>query len=103
MLVPVLAFLALHQQAPQAQTLPPSPVVRVVGQRVRLSASVYAASGDARDDRVTWRSSAPGRLRVSPEGVTTALAPGSATVTAAAGGAVEQLAMEVVRNTIASL
>jgi hypothetical protein len=75
----------------------------VVGQRLRLAAQPYSASGDERDDRVTWRSSAPARVRVSPEGVVTALAAGAATLTAGAGDATEQLSVEVVPNTIASL
>jgi hypothetical protein len=75
----------------------------VVGQRVRLAAHAYSAGGDRRDDRVSWRSSAPARVRVSGEGVATALAPGSATLTAAAGDASEQLTVEVLPNTVASL
>jgi hypothetical protein len=75
----------------------------VVGQRVRLGAQAYSAGGDERDDRITWRSSAPTRLRVSPEGVVTAVAAGSATVSATAGGLTEQLTVDVVPNTVASL
>jgi hypothetical protein len=75
----------------------------VVGQRVRLGAQAYSAGGDEREDRIAWRSSAPTRVRVSPEGVATALAPGSAIITASAGSASEQLAVEVMPNTIASL
>jgi hypothetical protein len=75
----------------------------VVGQRFRLGAQVYSAAGDERDDRITWRSSTPTRLRVSAEGVATALAPGSATVSATAGGVTEQLAIEVVPNAVTSL
>ncbi len=75
----------------------------VVGHRLRLAAQPYSAGGDERDDRVTWRSSAPARLRISAEGVATAVAPGAVTITAGAGSAAEQLAVEVVPNTIASL
>jgi hypothetical protein len=75
----------------------------VVGQRLRLAAQPYSAAGDRRDDRITWRSSSPTRLRISPEGVATALAPGNVNVTASGGGATEQLAVDVIPNTIASL
>jgi hypothetical protein len=75
----------------------------VVGQRIRLGARSYSAAGDERDDRIGWRSSAPTRLRVSTDGVATAVAPGSATVTATAGSATEQLLIEVIPNTIASI
>jgi hypothetical protein len=75
----------------------------VVGQRIRLSAQAYSAQGDEREDRITWRSSAPTRLRVSADGVAAAVAPGSATISATAGSATEQLAIEIVPNTIASL
>jgi hypothetical protein len=75
----------------------------VVGQRIRLGAQAYSAGGDEREDRITWRSSAPTRVRVSPEGVATALAPGNATITVSAGSASEQLAVEVIPKMIASL
>ena len=75
----------------------------VVGQRLRFAARVYSADGDERDDRVTWSSAAPGRVRVSSDGIATALAPGSVLLSAAAGGVTEQVAVEVVPNTIASL
>jgi hypothetical protein len=75
----------------------------VVGQRIRLGAQAYSAQGDERDDRIIWRSSVPTRLRISADGVATAVAPGGATVSATAGGVTEQLAIEVLPNTVASL
>ncbi|MFN2567413.1 MAG: hypothetical protein ABR499_20650 [Gemmatimonadaceae bacterium] len=75
----------------------------VVGQRIRLGANSYSAAGDERDDRITWRSSAPARLRISPEGVATPLAPGSVIISASAGGVTEQLPVDVVANNIATL
>jgi hypothetical protein len=74
----------------------------VVGQRLRLAAQPYSAGGDRRDDRVAWRSSLPARVRIS-EGIAVALAPGSATLTASAGDASEQLNIEVVPSTISSI
>jgi hypothetical protein len=84
-------------------TITPRVTRLVVGQRVRLGARSYSAAGDERDDRIAWRSSAPTRLRVSPEGVAAAVAPGTVTVSATAGAASEQVAVEVIPNRIASI
>ena len=72
----------------------PGPAARVVvlpavskmlaGQRLRLAATVLAATGDAREDAVTWTSSNPRVARVA-DGVVTAVAPGTTVVTAVAG------------------
>ena len=75
----------------------------IVGQHVRLAGRAYSASGDERDDRITWRSSTPARLRVTSDGLATAIGPGRATVIATAGSATEQLTIDVVPNTIATL
>ena len=81
------------------------PAVRklVVGQRVRLTGHAYSAQDDRRADRLAFRSSAPAVVRVSGDGVLTAVAPGRATITAAAGAATRALPVTVVANTIASL
>ncbi len=73
------------------------------GQRLRLSGVSYSATGDSRDDHVTWRSSAPGVVRVSAEGVVTAVAPGRATVTATAGSVHESVPVQVVATPVASV
>src|SRR5687767_5135252 len=62
-------------------TLVPAVSKLIAGQRLRLRATVLTASGDARDDQVTWTTSSPNVVRVS-DGVLAAVAPGSATVTA---------------------
>ncbi|MDQ3555468.1 MAG: hypothetical protein M3409_01645, partial [Gemmatimonadota bacterium] len=49
------------------------------GQRVRLVGTAYSAGGDRREDRIGWRSSAPGVVRVSEDGLAVAVAPGRAT------------------------
>jgi hypothetical protein len=102
---PVIERLEIRMLPTAAARVTISPRVTrlVVGQRVRLSARAYSASGDERDDRVVWRSSAPDRLRVSADGVATALAPGTATVTATVGSATERLPIEVLATRIASL
>jgi hypothetical protein len=57
------------------------------GQRLRLAGVVTSALGDRRDDRVRWTSSNPAVVRVGADGLLTAVAPGTATVTADAGTA----------------
>ncbi|HRZ10278.1 MAG TPA: Ig-like domain-containing protein [Gemmatimonadales bacterium] len=73
----------------------------VTGQRLRLTATSYSQAGDERDDKIAWKSSAPGVVRVSEDGVLHAAAPGRATITAGAGAAVTSVPVQVVPNTIA--
>ncbi len=75
----------------------------VAGQRVRLAAKSFSAADDERQDRVEWRSSAPSVVRVNENGLVTAVGPGRATITAAAGNATQTLPVEVIANTIASV
>ena len=42
----------------------------------------FSAAGDQRDDKLSWRSSAPNVARISSDGRLTALAPGKTTITA---------------------
>ena len=73
------------------------------GQRLRPTATPFSAANDPRADTVTWRSSAPAVVRVSSDGVLTAVAPGRATITASVDGARQQIPVQVVANTIASV
>jgi hypothetical protein len=75
----------------------------VAGQRVRLTARVTSEAGDARADTVTWRTSNRAIVRVDGNGVVTAVAPGRASVTVAAGPASERVAFEVVPNAVAAV
>ncbi|HSJ09876.1 MAG TPA: Ig-like domain-containing protein, partial [Longimicrobiales bacterium] len=75
----------------------------VVGQRVPLQAESFSAVGDRRTDRITWRSSAPGILRIDADGVATAVAPGRATITATAGAASSSYDISVIANTIGTM
>jgi hypothetical protein len=72
----------------------------VVGQRLALDGSVFAANGDKRRDPLTWSSTAPSAATVSATGRVTAVAPGSATIRAIAGSARAEVPVEVVANTI---
>ncbi|MGH7606103.1 MAG: Ig-like domain-containing protein [Gemmatimonadales bacterium] len=84
-------------------TIAPRVSKLVAGQRLRLTAEVTSAGGDARADTVTWRSSNRRVVRVDRNGVVTAVAAGRAAVTAAAGAASERVSFEVVPNTVASV
>jgi hypothetical protein len=55
----------------------------LAGQRIRLAATALSAARDARDDAITWSSSNARVVRVT-DGVVTAVAPGTAVVTARA-------------------
>jgi hypothetical protein len=78
-------------------TLAPNVTKLLAGQRLRVEATVLSAQGDARDDQVTWTSSNPAVARVS-DGVVTANAAGSATITARAGAAQATLPLQIVSN-----
>lgn len=65
-------------------TLDRSSAAMTVGETVRLTATVLPA--DAKDKTVTWKSSQTSVATVSSSGEVTALAEGSSTITASAGG-----------------
>ena len=75
----------------------------VIGQTIGLRARSYSALGDPRDDRLTWRSSAPGVARVDGNGTITAVAPGRATITASAGDVRATAVVEVPAGRVASV
>jgi hypothetical protein len=74
----------------------PRPARLAVGQRVRLSATVFSKSDDRRNDRVQWTSDKPAIVRVSSDGLVQALAPGRASIAASAGAAAERWTVDVV-------
>lgn len=78
-------------------TLAPAVTKLLVGQRVRLEATVLTASGDAREDAVTWSTSNATVVRVV-DGLVSAVAPGSATVSARTGNVQTALALQVVSS-----
>jgi hypothetical protein len=84
-------------------TVEPAPAILVAGQSLRLSAVPYSRANDRARDPVRWRSSAPAVLTVAAGGLITAVAPGSATLTASAANATTTLNLRVVANTIAQL
>lgn len=87
-----------------AASIAVSPAVTrlVPGQRIRLNADVRSASGDVRDDRVTWVTSNAAVLRVSEVGLVSAVAAGRARLTARVGEVTQALDVQVVASTVAS-
>jgi hypothetical protein len=75
----------------------------LAGQRLRLDASVFSRTGDRRDDRIAWTSSAPTVARVGASNVLEALAPGKATITGRAGAATRALNIEVLSSDVGSV
>jgi hypothetical protein len=74
-----------------------------IGQFARVGARVLSSTKDERrDDRVTWRSSAPNVARVDADGMVNAVAAGRATLTASTGSISKTLAVQVVPTTITS-
>ena len=89
---------------PAARVVVTPAVTRLVaGQRMRFSARSLSVHGDQRSDSIAWRSSAPAILRVSPEGLVTAVAPGRAVLTARTGTVEERVTVTVVANTVSTL
>jgi hypothetical protein len=82
--------------------LRPTVTKLVAGQRIRLGTRVLSSTGDERNDRLTWTSTAPSVARVEG-GSLIGLAPGAATIRAAAGGASATFTVQVVPNTIAAV
>ncbi|MFN2563458.1 MAG: Ig-like domain-containing protein, partial [Gemmatimonadaceae bacterium] len=80
----------------------PRPARLIAGQRMHFTAESFSVGNDRRDERITWRSSAPGVARVD-NGLLTGVAPGRATITATAGAASQSFAVQVVPNTVASV
>ena len=84
-------------------TIEAAPPRLVRGQQVVLTGTAYSAAGDQRNDRLTWRSSAPNVARVGTDGRLVAVTPGRATITASAGQASATLPVTVLAASIASL
>jgi hypothetical protein len=75
----------------------------VAGQQVQVLGTSLSRHGDRRDDRIRWRSSAPGVATVGADGLLTAVAPGRATITATAGPATAHFEVQVVASSISAL
>ncbi|MGI9040266.1 MAG: Ig-like domain-containing protein [Gemmatimonadales bacterium] len=102
---PSLAFARVTVLPQPAARVSVAPAVAKLyaGQSLTLGATPYAANGDRRYDEVVWTSSAPAVVAVSPRGRVTAGRPGRATLTARAGRALQNLAITVAPNPVASV
>jgi len=78
-----------------------APARMVRGQTLRLTARIFSAQDDARDDAVVWRSSDPEVLHVSAMGVVNAMGAGRATLTATAGPASAEQSFEILDAEVA--
>jgi hypothetical protein len=84
-------------------TLAPSAPKLVVGQRVRATARAYSANGDARSDRMTWKSENPAVASVSATGLVTALKAGTTGIVATTGGVAQRMPLLVAAAALSSL
>lgn len=80
-----------------AVTVRPSSAQLFTGELAQLTAAVLNAHGDTLNRSVTWTSSSPAVATVSNAGVVSALAPGTSTVSAAAGGKAGSSSITVVQ------
>lgn len=114
--VPVTAVATVPGTQPVVRTfdvvMVPAPAARIelvraadtllVGQRVPLEARALSRHGDVRQDRIGWRSAAPGVARVDADGVLTGISPGRARITASAGEASTDFEVTVLADALAS-
>ena len=84
-------------------TLAPSAPKLVVGQRVRATARAYSANGDARSDRMTWKSENPAVASVSATGLVTAVKAGTTAIVATTGGVAQRMPLLVAAAALSSL
>jgi hypothetical protein len=115
--LPVTVLATVPGTAPKTQrveiAMVPGPAARIAftkaptrlvpGQRVHLKGTAYSRHNDARADRLTWRSSAPQVATVGADGMLTAVAPGTAIISAASGTATGQFSVTVLNTPIATL
>jgi hypothetical protein len=78
------------------------PPTLVVGQSYVLSASSYSSANDKRNDVINWRSSAPNVVRAGADGRLTAVAPGTAAITATAGSVSAAIPVTVAASTVSA-
>ncbi len=79
------------------------PAKLLAGQALHLHARAFSKAGDSRPDAISWSSSVPAVVRMSADGTMTAVAAGSATITASVGAVRETLPVEVVAANVSSL
>ncbi|QJR35741.1 Ig-like domain-containing protein [Gemmatimonas groenlandica] len=98
----VIEITAVPGPAARIELSPSSPKL-VVGQRVRATARAYSASGDARGDRVTWKSENPAVASVTTTGLITAARAGTTAIVATSGAVTQRLPVVVAASSLSSL
>ena len=83
--------------------LSPNAPKLVVGQRVRATARTFSANGDARSDRITWKSENPAVASVSAAGLITALKAGNSAIVATTGSVTQRMPFAVAAASLSSL
>ena len=78
----------------------PAPARLALGTTLTVSGAGFSQHNDRTDDRVTFTSSNPGIVTITPDGRLTAVAPGSATITARAGSATARHPVQVVAGAV---
>src|SRR5437660_4145325 len=81
----------------------PEPGKLVTGTHLTLVGTAYSKHDDVRHDPVSFTSSNPRVATITPDGDLRAVAPGRATITAAAGTATAALPLQVVVNSVTRL
>jgi len=97
------AELKVIPSAPARVVIEPALSRMVVGTRVSITGTPYSHENDRRYDPVTFTSSNPRIVQVTPDGRVVAVAPGSATVTANAGGAAQAIPVQVVAGPVSRI
>lgn len=100
-----IEFALVHvlPEAPARIGVEPAPTRVLAGTHLTLVGMAFSQHGDRRGDLVSFSSSNPQVVVVTPEGRVNAVAAGRASVTAKAGSATTRLALLVVPNTLAKL
>lgn len=98
----VIEITAVPGPAARIELWPSSPKL-VVGQRVRATARAYSANGDARGDRVTWKSENPAVASVTATGLITAVRAGATAIVATSGAVTQRLPLVVAASSLSLL
>jgi hypothetical protein len=101
----VFGEVVVHVLPEAAATLEiaPQPSKLLVGTHLTLVGAAYSKHGDRRSDLVSFTSSNPRVITVTPDGRLRALGPGRATISAKAGAAVAGVTVQVVPTSVARL
>ena len=100
-----IEFALVHvlPESPARVVVEPAPARLMAGTQVTLVGTAYSRHGDRRADLVSFSSSNARVAAVTPAGRLQAVSPGRTTLTAKAGAATTQVALQVVPNSVTRL